>query len=240
MSYLELRGNLFNSKAEAIVNTVNCHGVMGKGIALEFRRRYPAMFLEYTMACKQGEVLPGKIWSYKECDKWILNFAVKDHWRYPAKFFWVENTLKEFRILYKAIGIQSVAFPLMGAANGGLPLDEVQALMKKYLEPLPDLDVEVYEFDPHAPDPVFFSLKELIIDCKDEQLSNIKIPREKKEKLCQYIVNGKIKSMAAIEDYRLLGPSSMDKLYALLAEMMQKRKEDNPQKRKEEQLALFS
>jgi len=96
MSYQELSGNIFNSKTDALVNTVNCVGVMGKGIALEFRRRYPKMFKEYQRFCKRGELKPGQILPYRKETPWILNFAIKNHWRNPSKIEWIEICLEKF------------------------------------------------------------------------------------------------------------------------------------------------
>ena len=78
MPYKEIFGNLFNSKAQALVNTVNCVGAMGKGIALEFKRRFPEMFKEYSQQCSKKEICPGRVYYFSHKDKLILNFAIKN------------------------------------------------------------------------------------------------------------------------------------------------------------------
>src|SRR5437588_12069599 len=111
MPLVELKGNLFNSTAQTLVNTVNCVGVMGKGIALEFRLRFPEMFETYRKVCEDRKLRPGQILPYRKAHPWILNFAVKDDWKHPSRLEWVEACLERFAANYRQLGITSVAFP---------------------------------------------------------------------------------------------------------------------------------
>ncbi len=129
--------SLFLSPAQTLVNTVNTVGVMGKGIALEFKKRYPRMFERYRMFCDDGSLTVGKLQLYKTPNKWILNFPTKEHWRGPSKLEWIESGLRRFAETYRERGIISASFPMLGCGNGGLPWDEVGPLMKRYLDPLP-------------------------------------------------------------------------------------------------------
>ena len=131
MSYIEKKGNIFNSKAYALVNTVNCVGAMGKGIALEFKRRYPEMFEQYTKDCKTQKLKPGNVYYYSHKDRLILNFAIKDDWKFPSKIQWVESCLKQFTDEYRQKNIRSVAFPWMGAMNGRIPLSRIQEVTRR-------------------------------------------------------------------------------------------------------------
>ena len=158
MPLAELRGNLFNSNAQTLVNTVNCVGVMGKGVALEFRRRFPEMFEAYRRVCRDRALHPGQILPYRRSQPWILNFAVKGHWRNPSRLEWVESCLDRFVKHYRSLNISSVAFPWIGASNGGLPWEPVHDLMRQYLMPLSDIHVEIVEFDPDAPDALFMRI----------------------------------------------------------------------------------
>src|SRR5262249_11033673 len=158
MPLVELKGNLFNSTAQTIVNTVNCVGVMGKGVALEFRRRFPDMFEAYRKVCEDRKLRPGQILPYQVGQPWILNLGVKDDWKHPSRLAWVEACLEEFVANYHQLGITSVAFPWIGAMNGGLPWEKVHNLMRSYLRPLQDIDIEIIEFDPDVPDPLFVRL----------------------------------------------------------------------------------
>ena len=146
-------GNLFDSECQTLVNTVNCDGIMGAGIAKQFKQKYPKMFEDYKLACKPGIYRclehGGDLWLYTYIDlfkeKKILCFATKEHWQYPSKLEWIEHGLKEFVADYKYWKITSVAWPKLGCNNGGLNWEnEVKPLMIKYLD---DIDIinEIYE-----------------------------------------------------------------------------------------------
>lgn len=137
-------GNIFESKCTTIVNTVNCVGVMGKGIALEFKKRYPAMYRDYVEKCNQGEVKPGKPFVYQDSDGTrILNFPTKDHWRSPSRLSYVIDGLDWFIENYEDYGISSIAFPPLGCGNGGLTWRVVGPIMYSKLCKL-SINVEVY------------------------------------------------------------------------------------------------
>ena len=128
-----VKGDIFDSDAQTIVNTVNCVGVMGKGIALQYKNKYPDMFIKYRDICNRNLLDVGKLWLYKDMDKWILNFPTKKHWKDPSEIEYLELGLQKFVDTYKEKGITSIAFPLLGANNGGLrPLVSL-TIMKKYL-----------------------------------------------------------------------------------------------------------
>ena len=120
MSIIEVEGNIFTTSAQTIVNTVNCVGVMGAGIALEFRLREPEMYLKYVSLCKQGAFTPGMLWLHKSPHKWVLNFPTKIDWKHPSKPEYLESGLKKFTETYKEKGITSIAFPMLGADRGGV------------------------------------------------------------------------------------------------------------------------
>lgn len=137
-------GNMFESSAQTLVNTVNCVGVMGKGIALDFKNKYPAMFKEYTQLCSQNKVKPGVPYYYSDllgCS--VINFPTKDHWRSPSKLSYIKDGLDWFRNNYQQLGITSIAFPPLGCGNGGLPWSIVGPLMYKMLADLP-IYIEIY------------------------------------------------------------------------------------------------
>lgn len=137
-------GNIFDSSCKAIVNTVNCVGVMGKGIALEFKKRYPEMFWDYSKKCNSGEVHPGMPYVFQNSDGvQIINFPTKDHWRSPSRLSYVEKGLDWFVESYQFYGISSVAFPPLGCGNGGLDWDIVGPLMYQKLKNLP-IEIEIY------------------------------------------------------------------------------------------------
>ena len=140
ISYFE--GTVFNAKTQAIVNTVNCTGVMGAGIALEFKLRYPEMFQDYKLKCTEKKIVTGKIDYYRYAEgEIIVNFPTKWHFKYPSRLIWIEQGLLDFVNTYRLHNISSVAFPKLGTSNGGLDWGSVKVLMEKYLAPL---DIEVH------------------------------------------------------------------------------------------------
>lgn len=139
-----LLGNIFDSKCSTLVNAVNCVGVMGKGIALEFKKRYPEMFREYQALCKDGKVKPGQPYLYRDASGIsILSFPTKDHWRFPSKFSYVCDGLDWFVKYYQELGITSIAFPALGCGNGGLKWGDVGPEMYRKLKDLP-IEIEIY------------------------------------------------------------------------------------------------
>ena len=139
-------GDIFKSEAECIVNPVNCIGVMGKGLALKFKRKYNKMFIDYVMRCREGQVKTGQPYLYKAEGRLILNFPTKQHWRDPSKLEYIEAGLKYFARNYRTWGITSIAFPKIGCGCGGLDWEkDVKPLMYKYLGNLEDITVYLYE-----------------------------------------------------------------------------------------------
>lgn len=137
--------NIFDSQCQTIVNTINCVGVMGKGIALEMKKRYPEMFDKYKDYCDKGLIDIGKLWLYKHSDeKWILNFPTKKHWKNKSEYEYIESGMIKFLETYKERGIKTIAFPMLGCSNGGLDKNIVIQIMTKYLIQCTDLIVEIY------------------------------------------------------------------------------------------------
>ena len=130
--------DLFRSPARVLVNTVNTVGVMGKGIAKDFKTIYPEMFAHYQEICESGSFDIGNLWLYKTTNKWILNFPTKRHWRQPSRPEYIEAGLRKFVQVYPDYGITSVSFPLVGCGNGELDWEtQVRPLMEQYLSELP-------------------------------------------------------------------------------------------------------
>src|SRR6266540_4183792 len=116
-----LIGDLFESRAQTLVNTVNCVGVMGKGVALEFKKRFPANFEDYAARCERKQVRLGQPYLYRDpSGRSIVNVPTKDHWRSPARLRDIERGLDYFVRHIEKWGIQSVAMPPLGCGNGGL------------------------------------------------------------------------------------------------------------------------
>lgn len=224
MSYIELKGNIFNSRAMAVVNTVNCVGAMGKGIALEYKWRYPEMFQEYQRICLAHLLKPGQILPYKKSTPIILNFAIKDDWKNPSRVEWIEESLQKFVDNYRLMGITSIAFPWMGAMNGGIPFNIIQSLTRNYLSNLEDISIEVYEFDPNEPCALYKSLDKLVKSflytfSELEELSQIKARYW--EKIFEAVNDEHTKSLNNLCNYqlkgkRIIGSTNIERLYSFL------------------------
>lgn len=139
-----LIGDIFQSKATTLVNTVNCVGIMGKGIAKGFKDKYPQMYKDYLNQCKAGQVKLGQPFLYKDIfDTSIINFPTKDHWRSTSRLTDVFIGLDLFVQKYKEWGITSIAFPPLGCGNGGLEWSDVGKIMYQKLKDL-DISIEIY------------------------------------------------------------------------------------------------
>ncbi len=143
-------GDLFQSPARVLVNTVNTVGIMGKGIAKDFKKIYPEMFEKYQVLCEKKQFDIGQLWLYKTDHKWILNFPTKKHWRHPSKVEYIEAGLKKIIASYEEKGITSISFPMLGCGNGELDWEsQVRPLMESYLNKIPiDIYVHLYRKDP--------------------------------------------------------------------------------------------
>lgn len=141
-------GNLLAADVDALVNTVNTVGVMGKGIALQFRRAYPEMFKAYVTAAKAGEVELGRmhVWPTHALDgpRYVISFPTKAHWRAPSRLRDIEAGLVDLVRVVEQLSIRSIAVPPLGCGNGGLDWREVEPLIHAAFDRLPKVDVRLY------------------------------------------------------------------------------------------------
>ena len=143
------QGNLLKANAEAIVNTVNCVGVMGKGIALQFKQAYPDNFRQYAKACRVSEVRPGQMFVVSTGNlfnpRYIINFPTKRHWKGKSKIEDIQTGLKALIQEVKQLGITSIAVPPLGCGNGGLSWKTVKPLIESAFLELPNVQVLLFE-----------------------------------------------------------------------------------------------
>jgi O-acetyl-ADP-ribose deacetylase (regulator of RNase III) len=144
------QGNLLEAPAEALVNTVNTVGVMGKGIALMFKEAFPENYRLYREACQTKNVKVGRVFATERRDfvggpKWIINFPTKEHWRAPSRIEWIRDGLVDLREFIERHSIRSIALPPLGSGNGGLEWREVRPVIEKALASLQDVTIIVYE-----------------------------------------------------------------------------------------------
>jgi len=208
-----ITGNIFTTNCDVIVNTVNCVGVMGAGIALECRLRYPEMHDKYKELCKRHLISIGKLWLYKSDKKWILNFPTKGDWKLPSRVEFIHQGLSKFVEEYEQKEIKSIAFPMLGADRGGLQVETTLALLHQYLDPLP-IDIELYKYDPLAEDDLYEKLSIFLLKNDVNYLSDItKIRRNYIEKAIEAIKSGKIKQLNQLGSVEGIGIKTLEKLF---------------------------
>ncbi len=149
-------GDILDEDAEALVNTVNCVGVMGRGLALQFKKAWPDNFRAYAAACRRHEVRPGRMFVYDTGHvtppHYIINFPTKRHWRDKSRIEDIEAGLAALVTEVHSRGIRSIAVPALGAGLGGLTWLEVRPRIEHAMHGLPDVDVIVVE--PHEPEAI--------------------------------------------------------------------------------------
>lgn len=145
-----ITGNILESNAQALVNTVNTDGVMGKGIALQFKKFFPNNYKAYLDACKTQIINIGKLLVFKDSnlevgEKLIINFPTKTTWRKPSEYNYIENGLDDLINIIKTQEIKSIAIPALGAGNGGLKWEIVKKIIEQKLI---NIDVDIYVYEP--------------------------------------------------------------------------------------------
>ncbi len=149
----DARGDIINARVEALVNPVNCVGVMGRGLALQFKKAFPGNFAPYKAACERGELAPGRVLTWDRGvpePRYIVNFPTKIHWRDLSRIEYIEAGLEALIAEVKRLGIRSIAIPPLGCGLGGVPWAEVRTCIESTFSGLPRVQVILYppEADP--------------------------------------------------------------------------------------------
>ena len=179
MSLIYLKGDIFSSPAQVITNPVNTVGIMGKGLAADFKKKYPAMFRKYKDLCTNKKFSVGQLWIFEDApDYRILLFPTKQHWKGKSKVEYIDAGLKKFADTYEQKKITSIAFPMLGCGHGGLNWEkEVKPLMEKYLDSLP-IKIYIYlgTIQANVSDSIPDFIKEGDFFCADdERLQNLNL-----------------------------------------------------------------
>lgn len=150
-----VKGNLLEDSSEAYVNTVNTVGVMGKGIAFQFKQAFPDVFKQYEKDCRKGLVKIGKMHVVEvqglATPKYVINFPTKEHWRHPSKIEYIEKGLIDLVKIVQELQIESIALPPLGCGNGGLNWYEVRPLIIEAFQPL---NIKVHLYEPAGAPPI--------------------------------------------------------------------------------------
>ena len=216
---IEQTGNIFTTSSQTIVNTVNCVGVMGAGIAYEFRLREPKMFDAYQELCTNKQIEIGKLWVYNAKQEGssyskILNFPTKHDWKFPSKEEYLHKGLEKFLATYKERGITSIAFPLLGADKGGINAQKSQAIMESYFKEC-DIDIEIWHFDPHAKDDLYENFKSIFCEIDTITIKEQSAIRIDKVNLVKQSIERKdINSLSGLLRVKGIGDTTIEKLFA--------------------------
>ena len=210
-------GNIFTSSMACVVNTVNCSGVMGAGIALECKLRYPDMFAKYQHFCQQGQLQVGKLWLYEVPNqqfkfKQVLNFPTKNDWKLPSKLSYIEQGLEKFVSSYPEKGITSVAFPVLGGGRGGLDESLVLQCMHDHLTPC-NIDIEIWQFDSSAQDDVWPAIAAYLQQTPLAQASKqLAIRPNTLQRVISALEQGNISSICRLSAEPGIGEQTLSKL----------------------------
>lgn len=211
-----LKGNIFTTRCQTIVNTVNCVGIMGAGIAFECRLRYPDMYAKYKDLCAQKLIDIGRLWLYKGKDRWILNFPTKRHWKFETKPEYLVQGLEKFLETYRQKGIESIAFPLLGANHGGLSDEQSLEIMSKYLVHC-DIPVQVWRYDPTAEDDLYKEFRVLFLGESEEQLvQQTGLRRNYVQKVRDALERPDINSLSRLASVDGIGEKTLEKSFKFI------------------------
>ena len=208
-----ITGNIFTTKCQTIVNTVNCFGIMGAGLALECKYRYPDMFSRYEEICNNKLLDIGKLYLYKSDSRWILNFPTKHYWKYPTKPEYIEKGLRKFKETYRSKGITSIAFPLLGAQNGGLTKEQSITLLEKYLNDI-DIPIEIYQYKENASDDLFEKFSKSFLSLDNSKLKKVTLlTNDKIEKIKDILENEGLSNMGQLSTFKGIGENTIIKCF---------------------------
>lgn len=143
---IERKGSIFDSTAQAIVNPVNCVGAMGKGLALEFKKRFPQNFQAYKFMCAERLLKTGQVFAHYDTvgGKLIINFPTKDHWKNASKLSFIQDGLRNLSTHAEYGQFESIALPLLGCGLGGLHVEDVRPLIEGFAAKHPEINVELW------------------------------------------------------------------------------------------------
>jgi len=212
--FAELTGNIFSSGAEVVVITVNCEGVMGAGIALDAKNRWPEIYDLYSKRCELNNFHIGDImWTNSDSRKVAL-FPSKKLWRAPSKLSYLSDGLDTLRTDIDQLSITSIALPHLGCSNGGLTWSEVKPLIVEKLSRIDELKVELWKFDQNFVDQDFQKFREIFLSLNPKNASNWVNFSKKTENFVRDVLrDNELTNFVQLAAIKGVGKKTLEKIY---------------------------
>lgn len=187
---------------------------MGKGIAFEYKHRFPQMYDKYVEVCNKDLLNPGTLWLWKSSTPWVLNFPTKNDWKHPSKLEYLHAGLQKFKQTYKDKGIKSIAFPQLGIANGGLEWKEVRSLMYESFASIPDIDIEIYIYDKNSKDTLFDKLSQRVSRFSSEDYKHhLGLTNSRANLIQNALETGRVRKMVDFQNINGIGEKSFKQIF---------------------------
>ena len=213
-TFVDLTGNIFSSSANAIVITVNCEGVMGAGIALDAKNRWPEIYDLYSKRCELNGFRVGEIMWADSVSKKVALFPSKKLWRAPSKLSYISDGLDTLRIDIDQMSITSIALPHLGCSNGGLTWSEVKPLIVEKLSTIDGLLVELWKFEQNFVDQDFQKFREVFLSLNPRDASSwISFSKNTEKFIRQVLIESELTNFVQLAEVRGVGKKTLEKIY---------------------------
>jgi len=213
-TFVDLTGNIFSSSANAIVITVNCEGVMGAGIALDAKNRWPEIYDLYSKRCELNGFHVGEIMWADSVSKKVALFPSKKLWRAPSKLSYISDGLDTLRIDIDQMSITSIALPHLGCSNGGLTWSEVKPLIVEKLSRIDGLLVELWKFEQNFVDEDFQKFREVFLSLNPKDASSwISFSKNTEKFIRQVLIESELTNFVQLAEVKGVGKKTLEKIY---------------------------
>lgn len=213
-TFVDLTGNIFSSSAKAIVITVNCEGVMGAGIALDAKNRWPEIYDVYSKRCERNDFHVGEIMWADSVSKKVALFPSKKLWRAPSKLSYISDGLDTLRSDIDQMSITSIALPHLGCSNGGLTWSEVKPLIVEKLSTIDGLLVELWKFEQNFVDQDFQKFREVFLSLNSKDASSwVSFSKSTEKFIRQVLSESELTNFVQLAEVRGVGKKTLEKIY---------------------------
>ncbi len=213
-TFVDLTGNIFSSSAKSIVITVNCEGVMGAGIALDAKNRWPEIYDLYSKRCELNGFHVGEIMWADSVSKIVALFPSKKLWRAPSKLSYISDGLDTLRTDIDQMSITSIALPHLGCSNGGLTWSEVKPLIVEKLSRIDGLLVELWKFEQNFVDQDFKKFREVFLSLNPTDASSwVRFSKNAEQFLRQVLSDSDLTNFIQLAEVKGIGKKTLEKIY---------------------------